>query len=61
MVQKQTRKKTRAHLGSAALLSIMIVSMICVIGSASFTPAASGSLSEKEPIQIIMRVGLLVN
>jgi hypothetical protein len=51
MVQKEAKKNTGTCVASAVLLSLLIVSLVCVIGSAPFTsgsPVASGSLSEKE-------------
>jgi hypothetical protein len=51
MIPKEAKKTARAHVASAVLLSIMLVSMVCVIGSAplaSGSPAANESLSEKE-------------
>jgi hypothetical protein len=51
MVQKEAKKKTRTYIASAVLLSILIVSLVCVIGLAplaSGSPAANGSLSDKE-------------
>lgn len=51
MVQKEAKKKTRAYIVSAVLLLIVLVSVVCVIGSAplaSGSQDASGSLSEKE-------------
>lgn len=49
MTQKEAKKKTR--IVSAVLLSIMLFSMVCVIGSAPFASGstnANGSLSYKE-------------
>lgn len=49
MVQKEAKKKTPVV--SAVLLSIMIISLVCFIGSASLasgSPTVDGSLSEKE-------------
>jgi hypothetical protein len=51
VIKNEAKKKTGTYIASAVLLSLIIVSLVCVIGSAplaSGSPADSYSLSEKE-------------